>query len=324
MSTPGSTVPVTMTMNTATTTVKIEPSSVSKRPHGMSFSSMPLSTTALCWKNSIHGAMVVPILAIRKKNSWPLNPPAKFGIRPWCRTSRTDGCTMKGAGDVDQVQGAEEQRQLLEGPISAVQDDDRHQHDDRGDGDPRRHAEDGERRRHADELGDQRQPVDDHQIEQREPAPERPETVEDRLRVTPLGDGAEPHGHLLNVVGDRDQNEQKPDQVVAVLGAGRRVGGDAARVVVGDHDDDARSGDDQVESDRLPSLAQGIIESRKKIHVIVLIYARRAIKEDTALASAMREVCKRRNAHAAALVTSTVTCDSALNCFKRARKKAQS
>ncbi len=95
---PGSTVPVTMMMNTATTTVTIEPSNVSNRPHGMSFSSIPLSTTALCWKNSIHGAIVVPMLAMRKKNSWPLNPPAKFGISPWCSTSLTAGCTRKAPG----------------------------------------------------------------------------------------------------------------------------------------------------------------------------------------------------------------------------------
>ena len=98
MSTPGSTVPVTMTMNTATTTVMIEPSIVSNLPQGMSFSSMPLSTTALCWKNSIHGAIVVPMLAIRKKNSWPSKPPAKFGIKPWLRMSRTDGCTRNAPG----------------------------------------------------------------------------------------------------------------------------------------------------------------------------------------------------------------------------------
>ena len=44
-------------MKIATTTVTTDPSSVSKRPQGMSFSSIPLSTTALCWKKSIQGAI---------------------------------------------------------------------------------------------------------------------------------------------------------------------------------------------------------------------------------------------------------------------------
>src|ERR1700694_5411415 len=99
MSMPGSTVPVTMTMNTATTTVMIEPSNWSKRPHGMSFSSIPLSTTALCWKNSIQGAIVVPMLAMRKKNSSPLNPPAQY--------VSNGGVHDESSRDVNQVQCAE-------------------------------------------------------------------------------------------------------------------------------------------------------------------------------------------------------------------------
>ena len=59
---------------------------------------MPLSTTALCWKNTIHGAMVVPILAIRKKNIWLSNPPGKLGINPVRTMSETDGWTMMAHG----------------------------------------------------------------------------------------------------------------------------------------------------------------------------------------------------------------------------------
>ena len=32
---------------------------------------------------------MVPILAIRKKNSWPLKPPARLGMRPSARIWRT-------------------------------------------------------------------------------------------------------------------------------------------------------------------------------------------------------------------------------------------
>jgi hypothetical protein len=55
--------------------------------------------------------------------------------------------------------------------------------------------------------------------------------VEDRLGVSALGDGAEAHGHLLDLVGDRDEDQQEPDQVVAVLRPRSGVGGHAARVV---------------------------------------------------------------------------------------------
>ena len=109
----------------------------------------------------------------------------------------------------------------------------RSDHDD--DGQPRRDAEDAQRRGHADELGDQGQPVGQHQVEQRKPAPEGAEGVEDGLGVAALGDRAQPDRHLLDVVGDRAQQDQEPDQAVAVLRAGRGIGGDAAGVVVGNH-----------------------------------------------------------------------------------------
>ena len=50
----------------------------------------------------------------------------------------------------------------------------------------------------------------------------------------------EPHRHFLDVIGHRPEDDEKPDQLNLVLRAGRRVGGDAAGVVVGDHHDDAR------------------------------------------------------------------------------------
>src|SRR5256885_3920405 len=37
------------------------------------------------------------------------------------------------------------------------------------------------------------------------------------LREATLGDRAQAYGHLLDVVGDRDEDQQEPDQVVTVL-----------------------------------------------------------------------------------------------------------
>src|SRR4029077_10817528 len=174
---------------------------------------------------------------------------------------------QKGTRDIDQVQGAEQQRQLFKRPIPAVQDNDPHQHNDRDNGEPGGHAEYGEGRRHADEFGDQRQPIDNHQVQQREPAPKRSETIEDGFREATLGDGAQAYGHLLDVVGDGDEEQQEPDQVVAVLRPGSRVGRDAARIVIRHHDDDARAGENEIESNHLPGLAKDIVELRKEIHV---------------------------------------------------------
>ena len=57
----------------------------------------------------------------------------------------------------------------------------------------------------------------DRQVEDREPAPERAEAVEDGLGVAALGDRAQPHGHLLDVVGHGHQDDEDPEQVEAVL-----------------------------------------------------------------------------------------------------------
>ena len=53
-----------MITKTATMMVKKAPTTVSNLPQGISFSFMFLSTTALCWKKIIHGAIVVPMFAI--------------------------------------------------------------------------------------------------------------------------------------------------------------------------------------------------------------------------------------------------------------------
>ena len=127
---------------------------------------------------------------------------------------------------------------LLERPVLARQHDRHQQHGDEDEGDPLGNAEEPHRLRHADVLGDERQPVDQREVEDGEPAPERAEAVEDRLGVAALGDGAQPDRHLLDVVRHRHQDDERPEQVEAGLRAGLGVRGDAARVVVGHHRDD--------------------------------------------------------------------------------------
>ena len=97
ISTPRRNVPATMITAAATMIVKIAPSAVSSLPHGISFSCMPLSTTELCWKKTIHGAIIIPMFAMRKKNSVAVSPPGNCGMSP-CTTSEICGWTMIAAG----------------------------------------------------------------------------------------------------------------------------------------------------------------------------------------------------------------------------------
>jgi hypothetical protein len=171
----------------------------------MSCRSRPLSTTELCWKKICQGVMVVPMLARMMKRTSPPLPPGKVGMKSPCHLAPA-GCRRCFHGPerrrhVDHVERAEEQGQFLEGPVFPAH------HDGEQDGrDPRTVSHGGtpkeaHRRGHADVFGDERQPVDDGEIAQREPAPELAEPLEDGLGMAALGDRAQAHRHLLDVVG---------------------------------------------------------------------------------------------------------------------------
>ncbi len=106
-------------------------------------------------------------------------------------------------------------------------------------------AEVAEREAHADELGDDREEVEDEQIAHREPSPEAAEALVDQARVTDTRHRAEADHHLLVDDQHRDQQQQHPQQAGAVVLARLRVRGDAAGVVVADHHDQARAHDRQ-------------------------------------------------------------------------------
>ncbi len=127
-----------------------------------------------------------------------------------------------------------------------------------------RDVEDAQSRRHADEFGDQGQPVRQDEVGQGEPAPERAESLENGLGVSPLGDGAEADGHLLDIVGRGAQDDEEPEKAVAETGAGRGVGRDPAGVIVGHHDDDPRPGYGQEDGQPLSDAAIAIEEPRKE------------------------------------------------------------
>ena len=60
--------------------------------------------------------------------------------------------------------------------------------------------------------------------------------------MTALGDYPQAYGHFLHIVGDRDQNQKKPDKVIAIFCASGGVGGYAPGIIVSDHDHKARAG----------------------------------------------------------------------------------
>ena len=97
--------------------------------------------------------------------------------------------------------------------------------------------------RDADELGRDREEVEDEEIADREPTPELAEALEDEPAMSDAGDRAEANHHLLVDDEHRDEQQQRPEQAGAVVLSGRRVRRDAACVVVPDHHDEARADD---------------------------------------------------------------------------------
>ena len=93
--------------------------------------------------------------------------------------------------------------------------------------------------RDAHELGADRQEVQKEEVADRVPAPVTPEALGDEPRVTNSGHGTQAHHHLLVDDEDGDQEHERPQQRVAEILTGLRVGGNAAGVVVADHHDEA-------------------------------------------------------------------------------------
>src|SRR5215467_1282835 len=82
-----------------------------------------------------------------------------------------------------------------------------------------------------------------------------------------FGNDAKSHRHLLHEIGDRPENDEKPDQCIFVFGPGDRVGRNAAGVVVGNHHDEPGSREDDIEAYRLPEALDLIIELGDPVHV---------------------------------------------------------
>ena len=191
-----------------------------------------------CWKNSCHGATVVP----DDRDDQQHRGRARAALDPGHdevveRSGRPCGWAMKNSGITSRFANTNtnidrSQERKLPLAVIAISSDrgDRHR-------DVLRDAEVAERQADADELGDDREEVEHEQVADREPAPEASEALVDQPRVADAGDRAEPDDHLLVDDQHRDQQQQHPQQAGAVVLARLGVGGDAAGVVVADHHD---------------------------------------------------------------------------------------
>ena len=142
------------------------------------------------------------------------------------------------AGDEDQADALE----APEAPGAHRSDDDPSGQDDRRDLGQSEIA-DGEG--HADELGDDGQGVQDEEVDDAERPPELAEPLENQSGMADAGHGAESKHHLLTDVEHRDQQQQGPQQVGAVVLSGLGVGAEGPGVVVTHHDDQPRTHDGQ-------------------------------------------------------------------------------
>jgi hypothetical protein len=152
------------------------------------------------------------------------------------------GVRHQGERDGGEVEGDEDVHEALPTP-EAAGDRDRHQARGEEHGQGRVDAEVDRDLVHPDELGDDGQEVEEEQVADRERAPEPAEALDDQPRVADACHGAQAGSHLLVHNEHGDQQREGPEQADSVILARLGVGGDAAGVVVADHDDQPRAED---------------------------------------------------------------------------------
>jgi hypothetical protein len=150
--------------------------------------------------------MVVPIFAIRKeqgsiKSTWEVGNQADFQHFSHGRVHK------KGSRNVDDIKSGKQNCDLFPGPVFSLQ---HHKHHDDGYDyycNSRRDSENRKGGGHTDKLGDQREPVDKGKINKGEPAPEGAKCIKDCFRMTAFGNRTQPHGHLLDNIGNRQEQQ---------------------------------------------------------------------------------------------------------------------
>src|ERR1700733_5231637 len=144
---------------------------------------MRLSTTLDCWKNSCQGATVVPTMAMISSTASELTPPEMLGTTNDFAACPHCGCDISSIGICASVMAMKTNmaRSRRGGGNHGVFRD----------------AEVGGGQADADELGDDRQEVEQEQVADGKPPPAAAEAFVDQPGVSDPGDRAEPDHHFL-------------------------------------------------------------------------------------------------------------------------------
>ena len=159
-----------------------------------------------------------------------------------CRAAFQSGCGERGRDHVgDRHEDPDPDEEVLHAAVAAEGDE--RDDDDRGHGraDLRRDPEQAQGRPDPGELGHRRAEVGDEHGEHREGAPAHPVPLADQAHQPLAGREPEAGAHLLGEEQDDLAGEDDPQQRVAEVRAGQRVGRDPAGVVVGEAADEARA-----------------------------------------------------------------------------------
>ena len=190
-----------------------------------------------CWKNSCQGATVVPTMAIISRTEVELAPPAIPGTNSPCTHRAGLRVAEDDERDDQEIAGYEDEHEPFPAPEAPGG---RHGHQaERGDRDRDvvAHPEITEGKGDADELGDDREEIQDEQVADGETGPEPAEPLLDQPAVADTGHGAQAHDHFLVDDEHRDQKRKHPQEAGAVVLARLRVRSHPAGVIVPDHDD---------------------------------------------------------------------------------------
>ena len=109
----------------------------------------------------------------------------------------------------------------------------------------------------ADELGNDRERVQQKKIDDAERAPEPPKALQNQAGVADAGHCSEAQHHLLIDVEDRHQQQQRPEQCGPIVLASLGIGAEGAGIVVADHDNETRTQNGQQRPQTRPPATPG-------------------------------------------------------------------
>ena len=170
-----------------------------------------------------------------------------------CRVEQRRPARMgeQGGGDEQQIEQGERHQRPLPGRVTPERERGQNQRDTDRDREPRGHAEIEPAGLDRDEFGDQGQKIAEHQIGHREIAPERAETLKNQFGMAAMRHCPEAHRHFLHDEGhDEGEQDERDEEADPVGRPRRRVGDHAGAVILAQHDQNARPGEQPEQAQR--------------------------------------------------------------------------